>query len=113
MFASLADRRTGLCHMDKFAQSLGLVLSEPVEKLFSLFDPQGSGSFTLKDFIKTHFLVVNKVDKEKCLGEVLDCCFRPGSSVRPAEELKLSIQKKFNVVIVEFGNANEFIGKGN
>jgi len=98
--------------MDKFAESLGIVLSEPVEKLYKLFDPQASGSFTLQDFIKTHFLEVNKVDREKCLREVLDCCFGPGSSVCPAEELKLNIQKKFSVEIIEFGKANEFVDKG-
>lgn len=37
-FAQLADRKTGLCHLDNFAKNLGIKLNEPVNKLFEIFD---------------------------------------------------------------------------
>ena len=102
--------------IDKFAQNLGLVLNEPIEKLFNLFDLQNSGSFILKDFIKTYFLVVNKLDKEKSIEEVLDTldyCFEGDFNSCSVDDLKLSIQKKFSVELIDFGNADESIDKGN
>ena len=37
-FAGLASRQTGVCHLDQFAQNLGLELNESVTKLFEVFD---------------------------------------------------------------------------
>ncbi len=108
MFASLANRQTGVCSVDKFAQNLGLVLSEPVEKLFNLFDLEKNGEFLLKDFIKTYFLLINKLDREKSIEKILNTisyCFVGDSC--STQDLRLSIIKKYNVELILFDNMSD------
>ena len=38
MYAKVCELKTGLCYLDNFSANLGLAVTEPVIKLFELFD---------------------------------------------------------------------------
>ena len=38
LFSKLASLTTGMCYLDKFSANMGLVVSEPVVKLYEMFD---------------------------------------------------------------------------
>ena len=71
-FSKLADRTTGLCHLDSFASKLGLKLNEPVIKLFEIFDTEKSGSISLARFINNYFEFIYMKSKTKKLNECVD-----------------------------------------
>ena len=71
-FSKLADRASGLCHLDSFASKLGLKLNEPVIKLFEIFDTEKSGSISLARFINNYFEFIYMKSKTENFNERVD-----------------------------------------
>ena len=69
LFIKLADRSTGLCHLDNFALKLGLKLNEPAIRLFEIFDQEKTGSITLAQFVNNYFEIIHKLVNKNVLNE--------------------------------------------
>lgn len=102
-YAQIADRKSGLCYLDKFASNLGLVVNDNVIRLFEIFDKEKSGNFTLKVFVEAYFTLIHKINKDEALENVLMSFdkFKTPSSHYAIDEFQTVVKKIYKI---EFEN---------